>query len=182
MHKKIISVSITLLVATAIIFGQGTRTGGGQGAPASIANNSVTSTQLAVVNTRQVCDFPIGDTSGSAITNGQLGPQSRVCFIPYAATVVEIDVNADAGTPNVILGKNHAGAITNLTSSALATAGSGGIACSKTTGVAGIDGVTTCSATLQNTALAAGDYIELVSGTAGGTAKFFVAHVTFTIN
>lgn len=126
-------------------------------------------------------NIPVGDTSGSAIINGQLGPQSRVAFVPQAATVTEIDVTADAGTPNVIVGKNHAGSITNLVSGALATASSGGIACSKTSGVTGIDGVTTCSGTLQNTAVAAGDYLELVSGTAGGTAKFFVVHVTYTV-
>lgn len=178
MEKKL-TIAIILL-ATALIFGQGTHIGGGQGA--AIPANSITSAQLAVVNTRQVCDIPVGDTSGSALTNAQLGPQSRVCYIPAAATVVEVDVNADAGTPNFIVGVNHAGAISNLVSSALATAGSGGIACSKTTGATGINGVTTCSATLQNTSVAAGDYIELVSGTAGGTAKFAVAHITWVVN
>lgn len=149
---------------------------------ADMANNTVTSTQLAVVNTRGACDIPVGDTTGSAITNGQLGPQSRICYMPAAATIVEMDVNADAGTPNVIVGKNHAGSITNIVSSALATAAAGGIACSNTGGTTGINGATTCSATLQNTSLAAGDYLELVSGTAGGTAKFFVVHVIYTIN
>lgn len=148
----------------------------------TIAANAVSSGKMAVVNTRQVCDIPVGDTSGSAISNAQLGPQSRVCYIPYAATIVEMDVNADAGTPNVIIGVNHAGSISNIVSGALATAASGGIACSKTTAVTGINGATTCTNTLQNTSIAAGDYLELVSGTAGGTAKFFVAHVIYTIN
>jgi hypothetical protein len=126
-------------------------------------------------------DIPVGDTSGSAITNAQLGPQSRMVIVPRAGTVTEIDVTGDAGTPNVIIAKNHAGSITNLLSSALATASSGGIACSKTSGVTGLDGVTTCSATLQNTSLAAGDYLELVSGTAGGTAKLMVVHVVYSV-
>lgn len=89
---------------------------------------------------------------------------------------------ADGGTPNVIVAVNHAGSDSNIVSSALATASSGGIACSKTSGVAGIDGVTTCSATLQNTSVAAGDYLELVSGTAGGTAKFMTVHIIYTVN
>jgi hypothetical protein len=93
-----------------------------------------------------------------------------------------MDVAADGGTPNVIVGNNAAGTVTNIVSAALATAASGGIACSKTTAVAGIDGVTTCSATLQNTSLAAGSYLELVSGTAGGTAKFMTIHVIYTVN
>ncbi len=135
-----------------------------------------------VVNTYRTCDIPINDTSGVAITSGQMGPQSRVCFIPAAATIVEMDVNADAGTPNIIVGRNRAGTIVNIVSGALATAASGGIACSNTGGTTGLNGATTCSSTLQNTSLSAGDYLELVSGTPGGTAKFFVAHIVYTVN
>jgi hypothetical protein len=131
--------------------------------------------------TRHVCDIGVGDTSAAMpLTNAQLGPQSRVCFIPSAATVIEMDVNADAGTPNVIVAVNHAGSDSNIVSSALATAASGGIACSNTGGTVGLNGVTTCSGTLQNTSMAAGDYLELVSGTAGGTAKWFAVHVIYT--
>jgi hypothetical protein len=150
---------------------------------AGLVNNAVTSAKMAVVNTRRVCDIVIGDASASAaLTNAQLGPQKRLCFIPAAATVQEVIVAADGGTPNIILARNVAGTVANLTSSALATAASGGIACSKTSAVTGIDGATTCSATLQNTALAAGSYIEAVSGTAGGTAKLLTAHVVYTID
>lgn len=165
----------------------GTPTGGvltnATGLPtAGLVNNAVTSAKMAVVNTYRQCDIPVGDTSGSAIASGQMGPQSRICFIPAAATIVEMDVNADAGTPNVIVGRNRAGSIVNVVSTALATAASGGIACSNTGGTTGLNGATTCSATLQNTGLNAGDYLELVSGTPGGTAKFFVAHITYTVN
>jgi hypothetical protein len=149
---------------------------------ADVAANAITSAQIAVVNTRRVCDIVVGDESGSALTNGQLGPQKRLCYIPAAATIVEMDVSADAGTPSVIVGNNAAGTVTNIVSAALATAASGGIACSKTTAVVGIDGSTVCSATLQNTSLAAGSYLELVSGTAGGTAKLMTIHVIYTIN
>ena len=147
-----------------------------------LSANAVTSAKLAVVNTYRICDIGVGDTSGSALTNGQLGPQKRICFIPYAATIVEVDVAADGGTPNVIVGKNTAGTQVNILSSALATAASGGIACSNTGGTTGLDGATTCSATLQNTSVSAGAYLELVSGTAGGTAKWMTAHVVYTVN
>lgn len=130
---------------------------------------------------RRVCDIPVGNQSGSAITKAQLGPQTRLCFIPAAATIVEMAVAADGGTPNVVVGLNHAGTVSNIVSSALATAASGGIACSNTGGTTGIDGATKCSATLQNTSVAAGDYLELVSGTAGGTAKLMTIHVTYTV-
>lgn len=144
---------------------------------------TVTGTQLAAVQTRRTCTISVGDTSGSsAITNAQLGPQKKICFVPAAATVVEVEVTADAGTPNVIVGRNRAGTTTNLLSSALATAASGAIACANTGGTTGIDGATTCSATLQNTSTNAGDFFELVSGTAGGTAKFFTVNIVYSIN
>jgi len=153
------------------------------GVATTIAANAVTSAKMAAVNTRRVCDIAIGDTSAaSALTNAQLGPQSRVCYIPAAATIIEMDVAADAGTPNIIVGRNAAGTVTNIVSAALATAASGGIACSNTGGTTGLDGVTTCSATLQNTSLSAGYYLGLVSGTAGGTAKWMNVHVVYTIN
>jgi hypothetical protein len=151
-------------------------------ATADVAANAITSAKLAVVNTRRVCDIPVGDeSSSSVIANAQLGPQKRLCYVPAASTVVEMDVSADGGTPNVIVAVNHAGTDSNIVSSALATAASGGIACSNTGGTTGIDGATTCSATLQNTSVAAGDYLELVSGTAGGTAKLMTIHVVYVI-
>lgn len=127
------------------------------------------------------CDIAVGDTSAStAITDAQLGPQKRMCFIPSASTIVEMDVAADNGTPNIIMAVNHSGSDSNIVSSALATAASGGPACSKSTAVACIGGVLTASATLQNTSVAAGDYLEMVSGTAGGVAKLMTIHVIYT--
>ena len=45
-----------------------------------------------------------------------------------------------------------------------------------------LDGVTTSAGTLENTALAAGNWIGLASGTAGGTAKRMSIAVTYTVN
>jgi hypothetical protein len=128
------------------------------------------------------CEFVIGDTSASALTNAQLGPQSRLCFVEAPATILEMDVAADAGTPNIIVGRNHAGTIVNIVSSALATASAGGIACSRASAVTCLDSITTASATLQNTSLSAGDYLEAVSGTAGGAAKLMTVRVLYTLN
>ncbi len=99
-----------------------------------------------------------------------------------ASTLIEVTVRANAGTPNIILGRDRAGSVVNLTSTALTTASSGGIACSNTGGTTSVFGTTTCSATLQNTALALGDWILPVSGTAGGTAKQMTACATWTID
>jgi hypothetical protein len=141
----------------------------------------VAQTTLAKLETRS-CDMAYGDTSASStLTNAQLGPQVGICFVPQAATVVEVDVRADGGTPNVIVGVDHAGTVNTLVSTALATAANGARACSKATAAAGIDG-TICSATLQNTSILPGDYIQAVSGTADGTAKWMTAHVVYQIS
>jgi hypothetical protein len=142
----------------------------------------VKSTTLASVQTRS-CDLTFGSakTGTAALANADLGPQPGVCFIPGAATVLEIDVRANTGAPAITMGVDHGGTVSNLISSALATAGSGGRACSKVTAVAGIDG-TTCSSTLQNTTIAAGDYIQAVSGTADGVATWMTVHVVYTLN
>jgi len=142
------------------------------------------------VDTYRYCDVRIGDQSGSAVTDAQLGPQEHICRIPAAATVIEIDVDADAGSPSLIVGRRRcttytsgrcsAETVVNLVSSALAAA-SGYLGCANTAGTAGLDGGTTCAATLQNTALNAGDWIELVSGTAGGTAKLVIAHIIYAV-
>lgn len=135
----------------------------------------------SVVTTR-VCSILIGSDNGAVVlADADLGPQGQQCKIPIASTVLEINVNADAGTPSVIVSKMHcpsfSGGVctawtnTNLLSSALAAKASNFDACSNTAGTTGIDGGSTCSATLQNTSLAAGDWIRLTSGTAGGTAK-----------
>jgi hypothetical protein len=138
---------------------------------------------LAVQHTTHVCMMNVGaDNAAAVLVDGDLGPQGRQCFVPYAATLKEIDVTADGGTPNVIVRKNCAGTQTDLLSSALATAAAGGIACSQTSAVTGLDGATTCSATLQNTSVAAGCWLELKSGTAGGVAKRMSIAAVYTYN
>lgn len=145
-------------------------------------NPSTISAYIPVANNRRVCSIRVGADNGVVLVNADLGPQGRECFIPAAATIVEVDVSADAGTPNVIVSRNRAGSVVNILSSALATAASGGIACSNTGGTTGLDGATTCSSTLQNTSLNAGDYLELLSGTAGGVAKRMSIFVIWTVN
>jgi len=145
-------------------------------------SGQISTSNLPSSSKMRTCAIIVGSDGGSALANTDIAPLGRQCFVPYAATVVEIEVAADGGTPNVIVAKNHAGTLTDLLSSALATAASGGIACSNSGGTAGLDGTTTCSATLQNTSLAAGDYIETHSATAGGTAKRMSIFITFTVN
>jgi len=148
---------------------------------ATIANNAVNSAKSAVVNTRRTCTIVVGANNGSALVDADLA-QDEQCFVSQPSTAVEITVRADAGTPNVIVGRDRLGTDVNLLSAALATAAAGAQACSKTTAVTGLDGTTTCSATLQNTGLNAGDWIKLTSGTAGGTAKRMSIAITWLVD
>lgn len=139
-------------------------------------------TTLATKLRTRTCVLTVGSDNGAVVlANADLGPQLHGCRTDVASTVTEIAVQADAGTPNVIVHKRTGTTNTALLSSALATAASGAVACSKTTAVTGLDGATTCSATLQNnTAIPAGYTFGLTSGTAGGTAKRMSVFVTMT--
>lgn len=159
----------------------------------TIAGNAVTASKSAVVLTRRTCAILIGADNGSAVlANADIAPQLEQCKVDEAATVVEISVRADGGTPNVIVSKRHCTAsactvganetVSDLTSAALASGTAGAAACSNSGGTTGFDGFTTCSATLQNTSLAIGDYIETHSATAGGVAKRMSIFVTYTVN
>lgn len=141
---------------------------------------------------KRSCDISVGDTSSSSVvTNAQLGPQKHSCKIPSAATVLEVDIEADGGSPSVIVGRRRCASwaggtcstetVANLVASAVA-ASSGFLGCSNAGGTGGIDGGTTCAGTLQNTGLNSGDWIELVSGTAGGTARLVTIHVVYSVN
>jgi hypothetical protein len=163
--------------------------GNGSGQPsygpvvtADIAANAVTSGQLSVANARRTCMIVIGADNGSTLGAADIAPQGRQCFVPSAAHVVEIAVAADAGTPAVVMAKNHGGVLTDLSGS-LATAASGGLACANAAGSGtGIDGTTSCSVALTATALAAGDWLETHSSATASTAKRMSISITYTVD
>ena len=146
------------------------------------SSNSVTCGSSSGLPVDFTCNLEFGQNNGPILADADISPQvPNRCYIPQGATVIEIMVTADAGTPSVLIAKNHLGTDTNLTLSALATASSGGRACSSAAGgTSVIDGSTVCSATLTTTSSAAGDYFEPNGGTAGGTAKAFSAAITYT--
>lgn len=129
------------------------------------------------------CTIVIGsDAAGStALANADL-TQGNQCQVPQPAVLLEIAVSANAGTPNVIVGRfrPNGGTSVNLLTSALATGASGAVACSRASAGTSLNGTTSCSGTLQNTTLNAGDWIYLVSGTAGGTATRMTISVSWT--
>jgi hypothetical protein len=151
----------------------------------------VKETTLADIQERS-CDISIGDaSSSSAVSNNQLGPQKHACKIAATSAVLEVDVESDGGSPSVIVGRRRCTAwssgtcsaetVANLVSSAVVSS-SGYMGCSNAGGTTGLDGGTTCSGTLQNASLNAGDWLELVSGTAGGTAKLVTVHIVYQVH
>lgn len=150
----------------------------------SFANLSGTTS----ISTRTSCVSIGANDASAALADSNLGPQSRLFMWPVAMTLTEITVAADAGTPNIQVRKNHGGTTTNLLSAVLATAASGNPACARTaTSATCIDGTTSSGSVTLVTAssanvIAAGDWFEFTSGTAGGTAKAFTACATGTVN
>ena len=121
--------------------------------PSSNLSQMIRQATLAGVEKRS-CDISVGDASSSnAVTNGQLGPQKHTCKIPAAATLLEVDVESDAGSPSIVVGRRRCTAwtsgtcssegVVNLISTAVA-ASSGYMGCANGTGAAGLDGSTTC--------------------------------------
>lgn len=148
----------------------------------TIAAGAVTGPKSSTSMRYRICTMVIGADNGTALADADIGPQGSQCMVAAAGTVVEVTVRADGGTPSALVRKNTAsGSTTNLLSGALATAASGGLACTNTGGTAGIGGVT-CTNTLTVTSLSPGDWLELVSGTAGGVARRLSVAITYLVN
>jgi hypothetical protein len=148
-----------------------------------LANNAVSSTQLAVVNTRRTCQFDNDTQSATALTAAQITGR---CDVPYAATLVEVDVYASTGTSSLMLQRlrPNGGATANLLSAQLPTGSSGAYACALT-GTAGtcISGITSSATiTISNTALAAGDTVQISAATITGSPTWYHATAVFTVN
>jgi len=151
--------------------------------------STATSADLPVPAITRTSCFDFGtDNASSDLVDADIGPQGRIFMVPVAGTVIEVTVSANAGTPSVILQKNHTGTATDLVSAQLATAASGAVACAAT-GSACLDGtaksgtVTIVTAASANV-LAAGDWIQTKTGSgfASTGAKRLSACVTYTVN
>ena len=147
------------------------------------ATNTVT-VNVAEVALRHVCEIIVGADNGSALSDADIAPQGQQCWIPADSTLLEIGIASFSGTPSVVLARDRNGTIANILSSALATTGAGapGYACANTGGTVSLNGTTTCSATLQNTALLAGDFLETVSATAGGVTPRVSIQISWAVN
>lgn len=148
-----------------------------------MTNNTVTSTQLAIVNTRRTCYIETGDGSNTTVTADYSPFIQGSCAFPYPATLVEINIQCDAGTPSILLQRRRGSAtLADLLSGALASAGTTHTCAMSSTGATCIDGTTSSgSITLSNTSLNAGDVIEVKSGT-GSTEKRCRIQNVVTVN
>jgi hypothetical protein len=125
----------------------------------------------------------VGDGTNTVVTADYSPFLTGACYIPYAATIVEVNIQSDAGTPSVQLERRRGAAtLADLLSGALAAAGTTHTCAMSSTSQTCIDGTTSSnSITLSNTSLNAGDVIEVKSGT-GSTEKSMRIAVTFTVN
>jgi hypothetical protein len=148
-------------------------------ATADITSNAVTSAKEAVVNTRRVCMLQVGDGTNTVVSGDYSPFKVASCTIPYAAHVVEINIQCDAGTPSMLLERRRGAAtLADLLSGALASAGTTHTCALAGTSGTCIDGTTSSgSITLSNAALTAGDVIEMKSGTASTETSCRIATV-----
>lgn len=161
---------------------------------ADMTNNTVTSTQLAVVNARQRCIIYNDSQTTSPLVAAQF---SGHCVIPAASTIVEVDVAGGTqvvsgsaaaptytGTGSIQIGKHGVTNNTALLSGALATAS--GVACALT-GTSGTcifdNGLTSSgSITISTTGLSAGDELYVSAATADAAQTWYLVNVIYTIN
>jgi len=141
----------------------------------------VATTQGSLPARRRICTIVMGQENNSGLINNDLGPQGQRCMVPENAVIEEVTISADQGSPSVMVHhKTTGGAAINILTTALSPAAGGALACARPTAVPGYAGLT-CSATLTNTALTAGDTIGLTSGTAS-TAHRLTIFVTYLVN
>jgi hypothetical protein len=148
-----------------------------------MTNNTVTSTQTAVVNNRRTCMMQIGDGTTTVVSADYSPFKVNACYFPYASTIVEINIQCDAGTPSILLERRRGAAtLADLLSGALASAGTTHTCALTGTSGTCIDGTTSSnSITLSNTSLNAGDIVEIKSGT-GSTEKSCRVATVVTVN
>jgi hypothetical protein len=145
--------------------------GGAPASSAAVAGNLYVTGSIVASTTTTRCWVVIGTGVLGVLQNADIADLVPTMLVP-AGTVAEIMVRSDAGTPNVIVTRDHLGTESDVLSAALPTGSAGARACSRVVAGVGFDGATTCTNTLQNTTLVNGDYLYLKSGTAGGTAKW----------
>jgi len=139
----------------------------------------------------RTCIIDNDTQSATALSAGQI---SGGCEVPYAATLVEVNVwggtgvvggtvtNTGIGSVNIEKYTPNGGATTTLLSGALATVA--GTNCARTsTSATCINGlVSSGSISISTTALSAGDWVRISAATPDGTQSWYRVALTWTPN
>jgi hypothetical protein len=140
-------------------------------------------TTVATKLKTKTCMLPVGDGTNT-VASGDYSPfKVARCYVHDAGTLIEVLLQTDAGTPSVQIEKRHgASTVTDLLSGVLAANGTTKTCALTSTSGTCADGTTSSgSVTISTTSLAAGDYIEVKSGTASTEKRMDIA-VTWTVN
>ena len=151
---------------------------------------------MAAADTRRVCVLSNDTQTTTPLSSSQL---TGMCAIPYAATIVEVDVLGGTGQGSLTYTgsgsiqlqriRPNGGSTATLLSTALATPGSGSnmnmacaLASTSGTCINGLTSSSTVSLQSASTALEAGDMISISGATADGTQTWYVVTVTVAVN
>jgi hypothetical protein len=129
------------------------------------------------------CMLQVGDGTNTVVSGDYSPFKTSACYIPKAATIVEVQLQSDAGTPSVQLEKRvGASTLTDILSGALAAAGTTHTCAKTSTSATCTDGTTSSgSITVSSTSITAGTMLEVKSGTASTETSTRIA-ILFTYN
>jgi hypothetical protein len=161
----------------------------------ALAPGAVTAAKMAAAATRRTCVLDNDTQSATPLAAAQF---SGRCLIPYAATIVEIDVIGGTGTVggaslapvitgsgSIQLGKytpNGGTSVTGILSEFLATSAGKACALSSASGAC-INGVTSSgTVTISTATLSPGDVLYVSSASPDGVQTWYSIAIVFTVN
>ncbi len=145
-----------------------------------VSNGTVSPLKATNGVNRKSCTIPVGSDDGIVLVDSNLGPQYQLCRVPSAATLEEITVWANAGTPTIMVHRRIGATITPLLTANLAAGTSGAENCSRASAGSNSAGVT-CLGTLTNISIPPGSTFGLTSGVAGGVAARMSISITYLV-
>jgi hypothetical protein len=160
-----------------------------------LTSATIATSDLPVVENRRTCVIDNDTQSATVLVAANF---SGRCIVPYAATIVEVDVIGGTGvitgsaaaptitgTSSIQIGKytpNGGASTTGLLSGALAMASGKVCALTSTSGTC-INGTTSSnSITISTTSIAAGDMLYVSAATADGAQTWATITIIYTVN
>ena len=138
----------------------------GQVATADVANDAITRDKVSAILRTRTMSFPVGDPAGSALADTADWPRMWRNRLGSGITITEVHCESDAGTPSINLQRDDGTAANILASN---------LSCSTS-------GASTTSFSGSEASIANDHKIDFVMVTAGGTAKFVLVTIKFTVD